>query len=465
MKTRSLQTFVILGILALGSSTACYAKDVSLAWDTSTNPNVTGYKIYYQADSATAPLLGTGAVQGASPISVGKITSTAITGLDSSKTHYFAVTAVDTAGKESPYSNEVIAPETIPPTVSVTAPAASATVTGTVNLTANATDNVGVSKVEFYIDNTLVGSDSASPYTISYATTSLTNGAHTLIAKAYDAAGNVGTSASVSITVFNDTTPPTVSVASPVAGSTVGGTVTATVNATDNVGVSSVSFFVDGALQGTDTSAPYTFTWNTASATNGAHTLTAMAYDAAGNSAQSTAVQITVFNDTIAPTVAITAPASSSTVTGSVKVTATATDNVGVSKVEFYINGALRASAIASPYTYTWDTTKEVNGTSAVMVKAYDAAGNVSSQSASVTVSNVKIARKKGDVNNDGVVNVADAIMLLKQVTSGAPLTTDMATYGDVAPLDSTGKPVGDGKVDISDVILVLRYAVGLVSW
>ncbi|HYS54847.1 MAG TPA: Ig-like domain-containing protein [Thermoanaerobaculia bacterium] len=94
-------------------------------------------------------------------------------------------------------------PDTTPPTTSITAPAAGATVTGTTTVTASASDNVGVTKVEFYLDNVLQSTDTTSPYSWSWNTTTASNGSHSLTSKAYDAAGNVGTSAAVGVTVNN----------------------------------------------------------------------------------------------------------------------------------------------------------------------------------------------------------------------------------------------------------------------
>jgi hypothetical protein len=96
--------------------------------------------------------------------------------------------------------------DTTPPTTSITAPANNATVSGTVSVTASASDNVGVTKVEFYIDGALKTTVTTSPYTFSWDTTTVANGSHTIISKAYDAANNVGTSATVTVTVSNTTT-------------------------------------------------------------------------------------------------------------------------------------------------------------------------------------------------------------------------------------------------------------------
>lgn len=96
--------------------------------------------------------------------------------------------------------------DTIPPTTSITAPVNGATVSGTANVTATASDNVGVVKIEIYVDGALQASNAnATSLTFAWNTTTVANGTHTLQSKAYDAAGNVGTSATVSVTVANST--------------------------------------------------------------------------------------------------------------------------------------------------------------------------------------------------------------------------------------------------------------------
>src|SRR5439155_1726067 len=118
--------------------------------------------------------------------------------------------------------------------------------------------------------------DTSSPYSVSWNTTGASNGSHTLTARARDAAGNATTSSTVTVTVFNDTSPPTVSITSPSSGSTVSGSITVTASASDNVGVAGVQFKLYGANLGSeDTSSPYSVSWNTTGASNGSHTLTA----------------------------------------------------------------------------------------------------------------------------------------------------------------------------------------------
>jgi hypothetical protein len=95
---------------------------------------------------------------------------------------------------------------------------------------------------------------------------------------------------------------------------------------------------------------------------------------------------------TVSPTVAITAPAAGTSLTGVVPVQATATDNVGVTRVEFYVDGVLHAvqttPPAASPYTWDWNTADVANGSHTLKVLAYDAAGNVGQASEAVTTQN-----------------------------------------------------------------------------
>ncbi len=184
------------------------------------------------------------------------------------------------------------------PPADTTPPAVSASETGgsgTITLSATASDNVGVSKVEFYVDGVLVGTDTTAAYSMTLDSTTLANGSHTLTAKAFDAAGNSTTSAAVGFSISNtsaDAIAPTVS-ASESGGS---GTITLSATASDNVGVTNVEFYVDGALKGADATSPYSMTLDSTTLANGSHTLTAKGYDAAGNIGTSSAVAFSVDN-------------------------------------------------------------------------------------------------------------------------------------------------------------------------
>lgn len=205
-------------------------------------------------------------------------------------------------------------PDTTAPTVSLTSPASGATVSGTtVSLTATAADAVGVSRVDFYYGTTLIGTDTVAPYALTWTTTGIANGPYVLTAVATDAAGNSRTSTQVAVTVSNlvtDTTAPTISLVTPVS-TTVSGTVTLTATASDNIAVTRVEFFKDSDTSpfATDTTAPYTASFSTTSVANGAHTIKATAFDAAGNRRTSNTLTLTVSNAT-PPTTTTTTPSS-----------------------------------------------------------------------------------------------------------------------------------------------------------
>ena len=327
-----------------------------------------------------------------SPYSISWNTTTA-----SSGSHTLRARARDAAGNVTTSSavTVTVSNDSTAPTVNMTAPAAGASVSGTsVTIAAAATDDVGVVGVQFLLDGVAVGAeDTTAPYSTSWNTTTATNGNHTLAARARDAAGNTTTSASVTVAVSNDTTAPSVSVTAPAPGASISGSITVDATASDNVGVVGVQFLLDGAALGAeDTTSPYSTVWNSATAGDGSHTLSARARDAAGNTTTSGGVTVTVNNDSTAPTVSVTAPSAGATVSGTaVTVSATASDNVGVLGVQFLLDGvALSTEDTTSPYSRTWNTTTASNGSHTLTARARDAAGNTTT-SAGVTVT----------VNND----------------------------------------------------------------
>src|SRR5579863_1401229 len=93
------------------------------------------------------------------------------------------------------------------PTVSLTAPASGATVSGTVALTATATaatmDGVMVTRVDFFVDGTMVGTANASPYTANWDSTKVADGSHSVTAKVTDSANGTATTPATMITVKN----------------------------------------------------------------------------------------------------------------------------------------------------------------------------------------------------------------------------------------------------------------------
>lgn len=250
-----------------------------------------------------------------------------------------------------------------------------------------------------------------------------------------------------------DTIPPAVTISAPGPAALVSGTISVSATASDNVGVASVQFQRDGVNLGSaDTLAPYTTSWNTSSVPPGIHTLRAIARDAAGNTTTSAAITVTVL-DVTAPTVSITAPASGASVSGTVTVTAVASDAIGVGGVQFKVDGVnLGAEDTTAPHTASWNTTGVPNGLHTLTAVARDAAGNQrTSASVSVTVSNTVTppsggisALYPGDV---GIESHPDVIFT--EMFEQSSISTMTSRYNDVAHAAgmafATSVPAGTG--------------------
>jgi hypothetical protein len=205
----------------------------------------------------------------------------------------------------------------------------------------------------------------------------------------YYGAGRVNAAAAVQAAVAavaRDTSAPSVSITSPAAGAVVKGLVPIDVSASDNVSVSRVELAVNGATYATDTSGPYGFSWDSTKVPDGNVTLTAYAYDGAGNYA-SRSVALTVQNtvDNIAPNVSISSPIANAKVTGNVNIQATASDNVRVASVKLYIDGQLKTTASSSSVSYKWNTKQGKSGVHTLRAEATDSSGNVAATEIQVT--------------------------------------------------------------------------------
>ena len=235
--------------------------------------------------------------------------------------------------------------------------------------------------MQFKVDGQNLGAeDTTAPYSVSWDTTTASNGSHTLTAVARDAATNSKTSADDVVTVDNQN--PTVSVTSPAAGATVSGaTVSVAASASDNVAVAGVQFRLDGQNLGAeDTTSPYSVTWDSTSATNGSHILTAVARDSAGNSATATTVSVTADNADNTPSLGVGHGAGR----GCAAARDGDGDRDGVGQrrrrrewVQFKVDGQnLGAEDTTAPYSVSWDTTTASNGSHTLTAVARDAATN-----------------------------------------------------------------------------------------
>ena len=206
-------------------------------------------------------------------------------------------------------------------------------------------------------------------------------GTYAALLETYDSAGNYAAAAAL-MTVVADTTPPTANAGHDQTvdqGTVVSFDGTAS---SDNVGVVNYTWsFYDGSWRALYGPTP-TYRFLRA----GAFTVTLTVQDAAGNSATAT-VRITVL-DVTPPTVAITTPTQGANVSGSVSLLATASDNVGVARVEFFVDGVQVGNVSAGPYTSMLDTRSLANGAHTITAVAYDAAGNSATATCQITVYN-----------------------------------------------------------------------------
>ncbi|WP_224365339.1 Ig-like domain-containing protein [Hyalangium versicolor] len=401
----------------------------------------------YAASNATSPTwtnLKTFTVSALKPMVLSTEYDLPLGGLQAVRAQFLAPGSGTGSPCNGGYYNEVddlVFAVATDPVATLTAPATNALVRGTVSLTATVATNATVAKVEFYDGTALLGTVTSAPYTWSWDTTSAADGEHSLMAKVYDSNGRVGTSSAVAVTV--DNTPPGVALTAPAQSSFLRGPVTLSATANDTVGVTKVEFYDGTTLLGTSTAAPYTLSWSTGSTAGGAHTLTAKAYDAVGNTRTSASVEVTV--DNLVPSVSISTPARNAQVQGAVLVGATASDNVGVTKVDFYLDGALLGTATTAPYAVSWNSTTVADGSHSLMAKAYDGAGNVGTSS-SVAVS-------------------ADNTLPDAALTSPAPGTL---LKGSVVLTASASDTVGVTKVQFYDGTMLIGTAAAspyAVSW
>jgi hypothetical protein len=160
-----------------------------LSWTMPDNPNgapAGGYDIFIDGTDTNATWRTTG-------------TSQTISGLDNQKAHTFFLEArwTQASPSEFPRSQELnvaaAASDTSAPTVAITSPSSNTSVTSakTMTIVAGASDNTGVSKVEFYDNGSLIGTDTTNTFSTDFPLTEAQNGVHTITAKAYDEAGNV----------------------------------------------------------------------------------------------------------------------------------------------------------------------------------------------------------------------------------------------------------------------------------
>lgn len=277
--------------------------------------------------------------------------------------------------------------DTTAPTVTIQSPTSGTTYTtnqSSIALQGTASDNVGVTQVTW--SNSRGGSGTASGTTNwSVGSISLQTGSNVITIRARDAAGNSSTDV---LTVTRDTTAPSITINSPTSNSTYStsaSSITLGGSASDSVGLAQVTWTNSRGGSGT---ASGTTSWSTGSIAlqAGSNVITVTARDTAGNTSTDVITVTRTTGDTQAPTVTITAPTSSSTystLSSSINLRGTASDNVGVTQVTWSNN---RGGSGTASGTTSWNagTVSLQRGTNVLTVTARDAAGNTSTDTLTV---------------------------------------------------------------------------------
>jgi hypothetical protein len=330
--------------------------------------------------------------------------------------------------------------DTTPPALTISALADNATTNNaTQNVTGTVSDAGGIASVT--VNGTAVTVTNGA---FSTALT-LASGANTITTVATDTAGNKTTDTR---TINLDQAGPLLTVSTPADNSKTNKTfvdVTGSVNENATVTVNGAP----ASMSGLNFS-------STVNLVAGINTIDISATDQLNNT--STAKR-TITSDTVAPSLAITSPAQDLTTSqSSIIISGTVADALTAVTVIITADGLTYTPAVTSgSFSQTIALTTAM--TYAVTATATDEAGN----QATATRNIISTRMSSGDINGDGSVNIADALMELRIAVGLVPMDPAYLTQGDVAPfVGGTSQP--DGKIDITDALILLKTVVGIVT-
>ena len=302
------------------------------------------------------------------------------------KTVLLFIISLMTIQCELPSANDII-----PPIPVLIYPYEGAVISTNIEVRVEASDNKDVKKVWVYLDGKFIGETSSAPYLIPLNIDTLKDGlTHKIQAVASDKEDNNGYSA---ITTFiiaetQDIVDPTVLILNPQNGQTVEDSISIIALAQDDRSIKSIEFFIDGrklegeiTMNSSDTkNVTFSIPWATSQfedSTN--HTVYAKVTDGGNNTAISPVVTVSVFptTDTTPPAGLVTYPLNGQVVFGTIDITVEASDDKGIAKVEFYIDGDFKITDSNTPFRFSWDTAPYADdGTHSIYAKIFDVAGN-----------------------------------------------------------------------------------------
>lgn len=315
-----------------------------------------------------------------------------------------APSATDTSGNVG-YAPKItlVTDDISPPTIAIVSPGNGASVVAksVVAVSARATDNDVIDRVEFFADGKLFATDRVATngiYDAGFLVPAAEGSSIVLSAKAYDAAGNASSPASITVSVAKDTTPPAVTIPSNPAGMRFaeGHTVSISANVTDNTGVALVELLVNSKVVSSiqnPTSISLTITYLVESLIPEGMTsvkvpLEVTATDFSGNKGTSGVYQIEITRDN-PPTITILSPRAGQDVLGGAKVRiqAVASDDFGANSVELKVNGTSMAKVSGSTITFDFEVpTSALGSTFSIEAVAVDTLGKSTSSSVEVNV-------------------------------------------------------------------------------
>ncbi len=348
-----------------------------------------------------------------------------------------------------------------------------------VRITARLSDDVGVTRVTFFVDGEPREPQTNAPFAtlVRLPDVAAPGQVVRVRATAQDAAGHVSADElAITIASTPDVTPPELDLRTPEA-TRPGDTVTALALASDESGVAQVEFFVDEVSVGVDTDAPYEWQYAVpASRPAGPLAIRADAVDNAGNRASVTrVVQVTADADTTAPTVSVFAPA---TAFGgaTVQVEAVVTDPGGVAGVTFSIAGLTIDDLRKAPWSVPVSVPDLPVGTTLpVTAVARDFSGNTASASATITIVDrpiTGVGLVTGRVFDDrSGLPLAGARVAITSGAPGGPVSFRRDIVSDAAGRYQVDTPAGavrvvvqlDGYVPTTRLVAVAAGAIASV--
>jgi hypothetical protein len=401
-------------------------------------------------------------------------------------THTIEIKAEDLAGNKASSGIRNIRIDNTPPTGNFISPSPGAVIGGLVALEVNASDNIEVKKVEFFVNSvrvcdaeTLICEKTSPPYKIVWDSTSISSFPSASITASVEDLAGFKTVFGISVTI--DNVPPSVGIITPSSGSYIRGSTPVQIANFDANGVTALSIFIDSVklFDVSNPSNPYNFILNTSLYSDGTHSIRGVAYDRAGNSSFS---EIFVVIDNTPPSGNISAPTSGFlTNSNGLTIQVSASDNILLNRVEFYIDNNLVGVDSSSPYSIAADISLLLEGTHSITAAIFDEAGNsfitpspttfiidrtpptaffVEPSTDSVLQGTVTIRVSGVDLNRVSSISITAGSSSLGSCTVNAPSGTcirNWATMGDANDVVITGVVLDSaGNQEVTQIVVMV---------